>query len=467
MAPEATARGLYVLSDLHLAPPGDQCVFAAHEPLLSLLDRIAAEAIPQHVVLNGDVFDFLQIPGYAALSLTLAPQRMALILDALDAEPPRRNLVRALQHLTAAGHTLSCLPGNHDPELNLAPVQDLLERRLGSSRVLPPHAGDWRLRVAGRQVIGRHGHHADPFNAISSARMVEAQAAGRAEVALPPGSKLVCQVINEYRRAKDADGAPRFPFVDLLPSESAVVIALLLVDPRKASRKIAAALGIGAAALVRLVAQRAGLSSAKLSASTPAEGNEWGQPAAEPRADAVFAEVAEHIVGALSPAEQSALDRVQDELQAYLDQGVPASRDVHVLAGGGLAKSLLLRALGGALVRGRDAFRPRTPDALALDAMRGWGREAIAIAGHTHAAKQIERDAGLVYLNTGTWLDLLPVPADTSQDSVAIWLDDLRSDKLARWRGCPVARVDGDGARLLHWNGASLVPWQEGLPAGC
>jgi UDP-2,3-diacylglucosamine pyrophosphatase LpxH len=142
MPAESQAQGLYVLSDLHLAPAGEQCVFAAHEPLAALLDQITASASPQWVVLNGDVFDFLQIPGYGQLSLPLAPQRLADILDALDAEPPERNVVRALQRLTAAGHTLCCLPGNHDAEQNLATVQDVSARRLGSSQVLPPSAGE-------------------------------------------------------------------------------------------------------------------------------------------------------------------------------------------------------------------------------------------------------------------------------------------------------------------------------------
>ena len=66
MPVDAQADGLYVLSDLHLAPPGEQCVFAAHAPLVALLDRIATSPSPspQWLVLNGDVFDFLQIPGY-------------------------------------------------------------------------------------------------------------------------------------------------------------------------------------------------------------------------------------------------------------------------------------------------------------------------------------------------------------------------------------------------------------------
>ena len=205
MSADAQADGLYVLRDLHLAPPGEQCVFAAHAPLVALLEHIAASPSPQWLVLNGDVFDFLQIPGYEELSLPLAPQRMAGLLDALAAEPPERNVVQALQRLTAAGHTLCCLPGNHDAELNLSSVQDVLAQRLGSQNLLAAAAGQWAVQVAGFRVVGRHGHHGDPFNAISGALLQQAQADGDAEVAMPPGSRLVCEVINPFRRARAAD----------------------------------------------------------------------------------------------------------------------------------------------------------------------------------------------------------------------------------------------------------------------
>ena len=42
MPTEVTASRLWVLSDLHLAPPGDQCVFRAHEALTSLVEHLAA-----------------------------------------------------------------------------------------------------------------------------------------------------------------------------------------------------------------------------------------------------------------------------------------------------------------------------------------------------------------------------------------------------------------------------------------
>lgn len=458
MSAEPQVDGLYVLSDLHLAPAGEQCVFRAHAPLVALIDRIAAAPAPQWLLLNGDVFDFLQIPGYDRLSLPLAAARMQQILDTLDREPPARNVVAALRRLTAAGHTLCCLPGNHDPELHLHGVQAVLAAVLGSRQPFPPEADHWRLQVAGRTVLGQHGHAGDAFNAIGSARMLRAQAAGDDEVPLPPGSRLVCGVINPYRRARTADGRPRFPFVDLLPSDHAVVLALLLLDPALAARRLYDALGIAPAVLVRKAMLATGIGGKRLSrgsaeTATPDEG--WLDALADSIGTAAALE-ADHV----------SASRLQRELEAYLQGHAPARmrHDVPHLAGGGAVQRVLWRALAAALERGRDAFRPDAIDALAQRTMQGLDGDSIAIAGHTHAAKEIATPGGGVYLNTGTWLDLTPIPTDTGPDALDAWLDAIAEDRVPRWQGCPVAKVDATGAQLLHWTGASLRPWREAVP---
>lgn len=465
MPADAQADGLYVLSDLHLAPPGETCVFAAHAPLVALIDHIAASPLPQWLVLNGDVFDFLQIPGYEELSLERAPQRMAGLLDALAAEPRERNVVQALQRLTEARHTLCCLPGNHDAELNLFSVQQLLAQRIGSRQVLPAAAGVWRLEVAGRRVVGVHGHHDDAFNAIGGDILLRAQADGDATVPMPPGSRLVCEVINPYRRARNADGSPRFPFVDLLPSDRAVVLALLLLDPALACKRLHAALGIGAATWVRWILMRTGMAKPMLRGTA-------AEPSAAPpaRSEAPEAAWLEALVGtiaeAMTPADRAAEAMLERQMEAYFSgQTAAVRRSADLLAmADGMVRRLLWRALGSALEEARDAFRPQLPDDLARQVMAGWGREVVAITGHTHVAKAIATEAGGTYINTGTWLDRVPMPARSEGDEVQAWLAALQRNELPRRQGCPVARVDADGARLLQWTGTALRPWAEGLP---
>lgn len=499
---DAPIRRLHVLSDLHLAPADGPCVFRAHEALVALIDRIAAEPAPQCLVLNGDVFDFLQIPGYDALSLELAARRMQAILEALDEEPPARNVVAALRRFTACGHRLYCLAGNHDPELQLYTVQEVLQKRLGSRPASEIAADDdrWRLHIAGLRVLGVHGHAADPFNAISGARMREAERAGDGEVPLPPGSRLVCKVINPYRRAHDR-GRPRFPFVDLLPSDMAVIWALLLLDPVLAMRRVQDAMGISLAALVRRAMLRTGLGVTTLSANERAleSAGDGDAMRASDRAwqaivaDAIAHEMPRDHTGFVSERDQrellAALDALGREAQALegeslegivadgnmIEDGAAEGRTkaafpdfvgVPMLGPGTPWRSALLRLLARAVAPARDAFRPAHPDELASDSIATWDDEAdVLLTGHTHAAKQIRTPRGNTYLNTGTWLDLTPIPDFADTTAVADWLDALAGDKVPRWQGCPVAQVDADGARLLRWTGRDFQLWSEGLPA--
>ncbi|MGC3986989.1 MAG: hypothetical protein QM777_20875 [Pseudorhodoferax sp.] len=281
---------------------------------MALIDHLSAsppEQGTQWLLLNGDVFDFLQIPGYDGLSLPLAPQRMQAILDSLDKEPPERNVPQALRRFTARGNLLCCLPGNHDAELNLATVQQVLEQRLGSHLPWPATAGHWRMQAAGHTVVGLHGHHEDAFNAIGGAQMQRAQADGDATVPMPPGSRLVCEVINPFRRAKNPDGGARFPFIDRLPSEMAVVLAIMLLDPRLVGKRLHAALGIGASALLRKALRGSGLAGPTLAA----------QAAHKTVASDWLGQLTQHLAAAASGADDGAgpvqIGQLEHALEAY------------------------------------------------------------------------------------------------------------------------------------------------------
>lgn len=460
MTTEAAACRLWVLSDLHLAPPGDQCVFRAHEALTSLIDHLTSLPVadpPQWLVLNGDVFDYLQIPGYEELSLPLAPQRSGQILAALDAEPEARNVVRALRRFTARGHKLSCMPGNHDAELNLAPVQKLLSERLGSTTALPPWSGEWRLRVAGQPVVGRHGHHGDAFNAISAQQMRSAQADGNATVALPPGSRLVLHVINPFRRAQTADGTARFPFIDSLPSEHAVLLAVMLLDPKLAAKRLPQALGIGAAALLRKALMSSGLRSPQLSSKGAMETRALDTPSWLEELHGLLGDAADRL-GATS---RSALEY---EVDAYFAGASTMLRGATpgMLAKPGGVRGLLLEALSRCLKESRTLFCSSDEDALARETMADWGKDRLAFAGHTHAARHLRAQQGAgCYINTGSWIDRVVPPASLTAAMMSDWLDKLRQGKVPLWNGHPVAMVDEEGARLLSWNGKELLAWAE------
>lgn len=462
MTTELHVDRLVVLSDLHLAPPGEQCVFDAHEPLVALIEHLTqAGAGRQWLVLNGDVFDFLQIPGYDALSLPLAPQRMTALLDALANEPPQRNVVAALARYTAAGHGLSCLPGNHDAELNLASVQQVLAQHLGSSSVLPPSAGEWRLTAAGRPVWGLHGHHKDAFNAISSERMRRAQADGADRVPMPPGSRLVCQFINPFRRAATPEGRKRFPFIDRLPSEYAVLLALLVLDPRLASQRLAAALGIGAAALLRKARMATSSQAPRLAERAPATNAQ----AADADWTALLTAPLTAAAAQMRADNGAAFDRLDHELDAFFagQSGQGTSAATQLAGGGSAVRQWLLNALVRELRSARKGFRSDVSDDLARSTLDMAAAHTAAITGHTHAAKQIDGMNGATYLNTGTWLAQVLPPDDLDATTVQGWLERLQHDELPTWNGQPVAIVDAQGPRLMCWNGSALVAWEDAV----
>jgi hypothetical protein len=323
-----------------------------------------------------------------------------------------------------------------------------------------PTEGCWRIEVAGRAVVGLHGHHGDPFNAIPAACMLKAQAEGKKTAEMPPGSKLVCKVINPYRRAKDAAGVPRFPFVDAMPSDFAAALALLISDPRLAMMRLTDAQGITAQALVRSVSRQLGLADARLAA---------GSGPSSASADPVLTALGSAIGAAMTAEERAAAERIEGELLRYLGSDPPRSNfgpQLTLASGGDWARSLLLRALGLVLNASRGAFDPAQPDALARETMDSWGRDVVAITGHTHAAKCIRHGTDAIYLNTGTWLGLTPLPQATDAATVGDWLGRLQRNEVPPWQGCPVARIDASGAALLHWDGTALVGWPSALPSG-
>lgn len=441
---------LIVLSDLHLAPRSGQCVFKAHSKLVSLINHLtntASSGSQTWLLLNGDVFDFLQIPGYESLSLPLAPKRVAEILDALDQEPERQNVVSALQRFTQSGNKLSCMPGNHDPELALSSVQAELKQRLGSTIELAPDQDSWRLSVGGCEVLGQHGHHNDPFNAISGSRMLQAQAAGDATVPLPPGSRLVCETINPYRRARDAGGQPRFPFVDSLPSDISVVLALLYLDPRLAAKRLKNALGIAASALVRKARMTAG---AKMLSQVAAH--------ADDVQDSWSSELNAYLKVAATNLDRVSRNSLDHQVDAFF-AGQESSNVSSLSAGASPTKKLLLLALRESLRATTNVFRSNVADKLATHMISDTRGADVLITGHTHAAKSIPIPDRGVYINTGTWLDQVQPPTDGTIDALREWLLRLQRNSVPLWNRYPVAVVDENGARLNRWNGRDVRPW--------
>ncbi len=246
-----------VVSDLHLAVRGPLNNFHAGD---ALADFVAAQATPgTTLVLAGDVFDFLQIPGRPErLRRDEMPGLIATTLDDLAATPWGTRLFNAFGALLQQpGAHIVVLPGNHDPEVahpDFA-AQFLVKSGLPTEHpgLVVHREGPWRTVVGRRAVVVAHGHDVDPWNDIHP-DTVTAVLAG-ADAPLPPGSRLVTQVLNVFKDARDEAGEPRFPFVDLLKPEVPCVLLLLYLDRKLAMRHLPEALGLTVQALSRALAK--------------------------------------------------------------------------------------------------------------------------------------------------------------------------------------------------------------------
>src|SRR6185437_7449934 len=194
---------LLVLSDLHMSPPGPLATFHAGAALADLFQANARAGTT--IILAGDIVDFLQVKDRPpVLDMPGAPALMRRALAAIVAEPWGRAIFDGLAALLRAGGRCILIPGNHDPELHHPATRDVFLDALD----LPDHPGfnvhiaadSWSTVVGGLPVRVGHGHRlADPWNDIDPAAVLRAVETGDARVALPPGSRLVLELLNPLK----------------------------------------------------------------------------------------------------------------------------------------------------------------------------------------------------------------------------------------------------------------------------
>ncbi|HET9598629.1 MAG TPA: metallophosphoesterase [Anaeromyxobacteraceae bacterium] len=185
-------RDIVVVSDLHLGRGLDPRTKKYHRLEAFFYDDdfrafcrwlvgdAESRGVPFALVLNGDVFDLLRIepdvgPGASHLEKRFGPPptpRIAarMLADVLAGHPV---FVEALADVLAAGHEVVVISGNHDLELQWAPVQaelrealaDALARRGAQGSLERFRFEPWFLYEPGRIWI-EHGCQYDPENAF-------------------------------------------------------------------------------------------------------------------------------------------------------------------------------------------------------------------------------------------------------------------------------------------------------------
>jgi UDP-2,3-diacylglucosamine pyrophosphatase LpxH len=187
-----------------------------------IVDDARQRQVPIKLVLNGDTFDLLRIdhepqPG-ESLSMrerkygpTHTPSNAADTMRSIIAGHPR--FVAGVAGVLAAGHRVVFLPGNHDPEMQWQPVQDVV--RAAILDALREREGDAAASAAAERILfepwfhyepGRiwieHGNQYDPENSFEYSLRTDftslPDAVHRAEKDVPLGTFFQRYLYNSF-----------------------------------------------------------------------------------------------------------------------------------------------------------------------------------------------------------------------------------------------------------------------------
>lgn len=412
------ATKLYVISDLHLggAEGFQMCTPDGRKRLAKFIDWVTtqpkADGDEKRLVINGDIVDFLaeekEGGGYAAFT---QDQDQAVETFARIAKSCKDIFAALKRFLAEDGHLVLML-GNHDIELSFPKLRRELHRQLGPGSI--ELVSDNEAYSVGRVLI-EHGNRYDPWNMVNHGRLralCSAMSRGETSAAFPaqPGSELVANVMNPIKQT--------FGFVDLLKPETGAVVPILpLLDAAKWNEV--------RQALRRKIEswQRDRFTAEGVPAETDYVAGDDEQDAAEP------VELPQELKDPLDEADRAAreiLDKGGDEVGWIQD--LPARL---------ILKKFRLRR---ETLESSFKVEEEEPEYLkAAKTLAGRGFDVI-LFGHTHLAKR-KVFPGYVYLNTGTWADLMRLPAgiygpdeDAAFKLFQVFLDDVKHNRIANYR---------------------------------
>jgi UDP-2,3-diacylglucosamine pyrophosphatase LpxH len=427
-----------VLSDLHLGNGGSYDIFAGEAELPKLLATLVGTKV--HVVLNGDTFDFLMNDE----PLALRPARADAQARALIEHPGTQAVLSELGKIARGGGQVTFRSGNHDLEIGLPSVQAVVLLALGS----PPSGivfsvGEKPLLLATEAgaVLIAHGEREDDWNRFVHADVRPDNAAFR----YPPGSKLVKTILNRLKKDRG------LRFADLLkPDFSGAVLAALAVQPSAVSEVGRSATGD---LVFQLVKRKTTDPDALVESADAGE-----RLAASSPIDAA----------GLTDEEQLALEMLTDYVaqpEGFVGARILARALEKIGTASLRAYASAHRFIAGDGSAGYFSLMPEPAEWKAACALGAQHGAKFVVAGHTHAARWA-RDGDFSYLNTGTWIHLMRLPAHTAtRDEWAEFLELLKrdpglsggaKDRLEQHFTC--AWIDESaGPSLRAWDGTRLV----------
>ncbi len=399
-------RRIIIISDTHIG--GAKSPMLGHPELLcNFLAQISeykkAEGERLELILNGDFVDFLAIEPFAAWT----PDEDACIQKLKDAARQFPVVFDAFRKCIAKVDRFTLTLGNHDIESALPRVTKAVLEEIGTNLYSCEFV---RSNIAYRDgdLLVEHGNRYDSWNAIEYADLQRVASAASRMEALPdinpcPGSLMVEKLVNQLRED--------YPFVDLLKPETKVLpLVLGALEP----------------ALKRDIRRIFQVST--LWTKQWARTRSW-IPKLSSNAEQLIS--AKSVASDLPPELRSAF---QEELLASNEQQIgakeiwldikkklrPDSMAALIRRGEALPADRVekLRLAMANAVKGDRTFDLDGPDGPYLEAAKriigsgGGGRPRIVAMGHTHLMRNVSvGDAGH-YLNTGTWVDLIQVPAE-------------------------------------------------------
>ena len=436
-----------ILSDIHLGSGGPYDIYAGGSDLPQLLHSMASP--PTRVIFNGDTVDFLLNEDPLQMDVARAVRQAHAIVGS----PETAAVLQALGQLLAAGGEVIIRLGNHDAELALGEVQQVIRQALGqpadiAARLVFERGAEPRvLTVGGARVLVAHGEHNDSWNRLDYDNLPGPGAPDGASpdgFVYPPGSRLVKTLLNPMKRLYG------IRFADLLkPDFQGAVLTALAVNPA-AVRQVFQ--GSTATMLWQLFRRSMGPSSF---------GGE------DEEVDLGLADSLKQV--GLSADEEAAL-------MAALSGGPAAFADEDALDGAQqkLALSgLKLYARAHRSMAGKEGelffdLQPSADEWTEAERLAKKFDVGAVVLGHTHAAR-FRSHGGLTFLNTGTWIWLMQLPSSDAPTEEWVHflqvcrinpqLDPQKGETvplLRRLNGALVEEQGSDGARL------ALVEWVPG-----
>jgi UDP-2,3-diacylglucosamine pyrophosphatase LpxH len=444
-----------IISDLHVGGGTNLDIFHSQSTLAGFLKSIGDE--PLTLIINGDFIDFLAVEPYGIFSRKAAQQKIERIVGAAENKVLWEGFRAFLAANTA--NRVDILLGNHDLEIIFEEVQEAMRAVMAAAgegeriQFITERVSHQKVKVGGVNVHVEHGFQYDPYNWYDQDELVKATIYGSTgeNFKIPVGSRLVYETLNKL--------TPQHPFIPLIKPETAVLYILLALAPKEAAKQLDD-LGI---ALGGKFFNRVKMRLRSQQFATPvAVDMTAGRSALDSQLTNLF-------LG--SDTDLETVKAVEEYVGEGRGQQPGRAISFNVFsAAARKAKLYLLRKGLQGLKEERDTFFDTNASDDFNHALEGILNlnAQVAILGHSHGRKLTELtapdDSGrkLLYLNTGTWADLLDFDLNQLQDDDALeaWLDDLDNRRFTPSLYFTFARVTelpgGRGARI------SLEDWREG-----